>query len=246
MRLKCIACDALARPIYLGAAMSCHVVDVVLESYGQHINPVKLREILQSHIDACNRSDPYDAIVLAYGLCGKATEGITARHIPVVIPKAHDCITLFLGDRVRYTQAFTDCPGTYWFVQDYIERANSSNIPLSIGANTVGDEAAVYAEFVQKFGEDNADYLMTVLGAWKEHYQRAVFIDLKAGNSTSALSKARDEAQRNGWRFERMAGDIGMLVRLLNGEWERDDFLVLQPGQQVEMTGGDEIIHAVG
>ena len=39
MRIKCIACDVLARPVYLAAAHSSHVVDVVFERFGLHINP---------------------------------------------------------------------------------------------------------------------------------------------------------------------------------------------------------------
>lgn len=245
MRLKCIACDVFARAIYTCAAKSGHVVDVTLEDFGQHIDPHKLRKKIQEHVDSNDQADPYDAIVLAYGLCGKATEGILARHIPVVIPRAHDCITLFLGSRERYQQSFAACPGTYWYTRDYLERQNSIDVPLAIGAFTAGDEAVVYAEFVQKFGVDNADYLMEIMGGWQDHYQRAVYIDLKMGDGSSAKLKAQAEAQKHGWRFEQLAGDIGLLERLLNGDWDTDDFLVLQPGQRVEMAGDEGIIHAV-
>ncbi len=35
----------------------------------------------------------------------------------LVIPRAADCITLFLGGRARYQQQFSDHPGTYWYVR---------------------------------------------------------------------------------------------------------------------------------
>jgi len=110
MRIKCIACDALARPVYLGAAHSPHVVDVVLERFGLHSTPEKLRQILQTHLHAADQAGHYDAVALAYGLCGKAIHGLQAGSLPVVVPRAHDCITLFLGARERYQQEFTRCP----------------------------------------------------------------------------------------------------------------------------------------
>jgi hypothetical protein len=97
---------------------------------------------------------------------------------------------------------------------------------------------------VAKYGADNADYLMEVMGAWRSHYQRAAFIDLGIGSSQAVETQARDEAARRGWSFERVAGDLVLIRRLLSGEWDKD-FLVLQPGQKLDMAYNDEIICAV-
>lgn len=40
----------------------------------------------------------------------------------LVIPRAHDCITLYLGSRQRYLEQFNARPGTYWYSLDYLER----------------------------------------------------------------------------------------------------------------------------
>lgn len=244
MRLKCIACDVLARPVYLSAAHSPHIVDVTLERFGLHLHPAELQRKLQAQIDSVGEEDIYDALVLAYGLCGKATEGLRGGEIPLVIPRAHDCITLFLGDRARYEDEFKACPGTYWYVQDYIQRGESEDIPLSIGANTIVDEAVVYADYVEKYGKDNADYLLEVMGAWQDHYERAAYIDMGVGEGKDVAQKARRDAEKNGWRFERLTGDLILIRRLLNGDWDEEDFLVLQPGQRIEMVGGEEVIRA--
>ena len=55
-------------------------------------------------------------------MCGTATVGLTARHAPLVLPRAHDCITLYLGSRQRYNEEFMRHPGTYWYSVDYMER----------------------------------------------------------------------------------------------------------------------------
>jgi hypothetical protein len=244
MRLKCLCCEAFARPIYLYAAQSPHIVDVELFRIGLHTHPVDLRQQLQSAINAVPADAGYDAVVLAYGLCGKATAGLTAKNAPLVLPRAHDCITLFLGSRERYTREFNRCPGTYWYALDYVERRDGTGTALSLGAGVDTDAPSVYEEYVEKYGRSNADYLMEVMGAWKEHYQRAAFIDLGVGDSTHVETQARDEAERRGWTFERYEGDLVLLRRLLMGDWE-SDFLVLQPDQQVAMTHNDDVLGAI-
>jgi hypothetical protein len=239
-KLKCLSCDALARLVYCCAAQSPHVVDIELFELGLHQRPADLRQQLQARIDAV-AAGAYDAIVLAYGLCGKATAGLTARHVPLVIPRAHDCITLFLGSRARYAQEFETTPGTYWYVQDYIERNQSPGAALSLGATTAADMHAVYDEYVVKYGQDNADYLMTVMGAWQQHYQRAVYIDLNLTPDSPVEQQARDEAAQRGWTFERLTGDPRLIRKLLHGDWD-DDLLRLEPGQRIEMTYDDAVM----
>ena len=157
LRLKCLACEALARIAYLCAAQSPHIVDLTLYEIGLHNRPGELRATLQAAIDNAD-PDKYDAVVLVYGLCGQATLGLQARRTPVVIPKAHDCITLFLGDRARYKRVFEEEPGTYWYTNDYMERKSNSGVALGTGLEV--DLSAVYDEYVEKYGQDNADYLM--------------------------------------------------------------------------------------
>ena len=188
LRLKCLACEVLARSVYWGAAQSPHSVDIALLRIGLHVTPNKLREALQAEIDAVD-PESYDAVVLAYGLCGKATAGLRAGKVPLVLPRAHDCITLFLGGRERYTREFETCPGTYWYVQDFIERGDDDDLVLSIGAQTAGDSDQIYADYVAKYGKDNADYLMEAMAAWQAHYERAVYIDLGLGDGGAAAER---------------------------------------------------------
>lgn len=242
MRIKCLACEALARPTYLAAAYSPHIVDIELVQRGLHNKPTHLRDHLQSLVDA-SAGAGYDAIALVYGLCGKAISGLEARDVRLVIPRAHDCITLFLGSRQRYTYQFDNHPGTYWYSHDYIERDDGSGSSLAMGSGTDTDLEAVYEEYVKKYGKDNADYLMEAMGAWQSHYQRAVFIDMGIGDASLVEERAHMEAARRGWAFERMAGDLVLIRRLLNGDWE-DDFLVLEPGQVVSMSYDEDILAA--
>jgi Protein of unknown function (DUF1638) len=242
MRLKCIGCDALARPLYLCAATSPHIVDVVLLLRGLHNNPLDLRTRLQQEIDAT--PPEYEATVLAYGLCGGATAGLAARSVPVVVPRAHDCITVFLGGRARYQEEFDAHPGTYWYVQDYLERDDGTGgMALGVGIATDEDLQKTYEEYLRKYGKDNADYLIEMLGAFAAHYDRAALIDLGISDISAIEAKARAAAERRGWAFERVTGSLDLLRRLVGGEWE-EDFLVLQPGEQLAMSYDDGVVVA--
>jgi Protein of unknown function (DUF1638) len=244
MQLHAIACDVMARPIYLCAARSPHVVDVTLFKRGLHEDPRDLRTKLQAAIDA---SPPgYDAIVLGYGLCGGATAGIEARDVPVVLPRAHDCITLFLGARERYDAETRDLDPTYWYVADQLERVGMSYEGIAetgIGGDTDAGLDAVRAEYVAKYGEDNADYLMEVLGAWRSRYRRGAFIALGVGDEAAAAGIAREQAERRGWAFETLEGNLVLLRRLLDGDWN-EDVLVLRPGERLAMSYDDGVVKA--
>ncbi|MBM3127297.1 MAG: DUF1638 domain-containing protein [Chloroflexi bacterium] len=239
MRIKCIGCEALARLMYWCAAQSPHTIDVELLRYGLHNTPADLRAQLQARIDATDAA--YDAIVLVYGLCGQASAGLRARQTRIVIPRAHDCITLFLGSRARYQDEFTTHPGTYWYAQDYLERRDRTGSSLAIGAGSAAESEKKYAEYVAKYGKENADYLMQVMGEWQKHYNRAAFVDFEIGNASSAQKQAEENAAQRGWTFERVAGDLVLIRRLLNGDWE-NDFLIVAPGQQIEMACDDDVM----
>jgi hypothetical protein len=244
MRLKVIGCEVLARPIYLCAARSPHIVDVTFLRRGLHETPPDLRACLQEEIDRVGPE--YDAAVLVYGLCGGATVGLRAGSVPLVVPRAHDCITVFLGSRDRYREEFTSHPGTYWYALDYLERedaTSSSTGMLGIGAGTDADLQVAYEQYVELYGKDNADYLMETLGAWKDHYDRAAFVDMGVGETAVIEARARAEAQGRGWLYERIAGDLSLVRRAVEGDWDAD-YLVVQPGQRMAQTYDEDVIAA--
>lgn len=239
LHLLAISCDILLRPVCFFAARSPHTVDVVDLSAALHAEPLTLRERIQEQIDAAGPD--VDAIVLAYGLCGGATAGLTARSAPVVLPRAHDCVTIFLGDRERYRAEHEAAPGTYWYVQDQMDRGNDLKGWLLGDAARAEDVIATRAEYTQRFGKDNADYLMEVLGEWSVRYERGAFIDTGLAPADEAEQQAREQSERRGWRFERTLADLRLVRQLLYGEWD-DDFQVLRRGERLAMSYDDDVV----
>lgn len=240
MKFKCISCDAIARVVYHCAALSPHLVDVELVKLGLHVHPNELREQLQLKIDAVSKQ-PYDAILFGYGLCGQATKGLTARNIPLVIPKAHDCITLYLGSRDRYMDQHDKYPGTIWYTKDYIERSRSAKETVYLGMDMGTVPRKLYDRYIEKYGKKKADYLMQIMADWQKHYERLVFIDQGMMDTTAEESRAKADAKAKGWRFEKLEGDLDLIQRLVFGEWN-NDFLIVRPGERITMAFGREVV----
>lgn len=236
-----LTCAALARQCYALAATVPQVVSVRLLAQGLHNTPRLLRACLQAEIDAIAESE-CEAILLAYGLCGTATLGLTARHTPLVIPRVHDCVTLYLGSRTVYEAEFAAHPGTYWYSRDYLERNDSLN---GLGASLPGVMDGVYETYVEKYGKDNAAYLMEVMGEWQKHYDRAVFIDTGFDPNGEFEAIAREQAHRRGWLFERRTGGRQILAKLLQGTWDAEDFLVVPPGYAIHQNNSTSLIDAI-
>ena len=241
-RYIALTCEALARTIYAAASTSPHTVSVRLYRQGLHNTPKQLRFTLQEQIDAIEPGE-CDAILLADGICGTSTLGLIARHTPLIIPRTHDCIALYLGSHQRYMEEFEAHPGTYWYSLDYMER-NEPGSTVGLGAASIGEMDDVYNGYVEKFGQDNADYLMEVMGEWSKHYDRAVFIDMGTGDGHEFEQSAQQEAQRRGWTFERKQGNRRMLDMLINGNWSENEFLTVPPGHTIIQVPGDELIRA--
>ena len=233
-RYLCIACEVLARPLYLAAATSCNVVDIQLLRRGLHNTPKALLSTLQSQIDQAE-GQGYQALLLGYGLCGNGTAGLQSRSIPLVIPCVHDCIGLLLGDPVRYRQQYDQTPGTYWYTQDFMERTDGDSKFSAMGSTSDDEMQTQYDSFVLKYGRENADYLMEVMGSWQSHYERAAFIDLGLMDNSVFEQETQSAAAQRGWRYEKLAGDLIMFRNLLNGDWD-DNFIVIPPHHSVGLA----------
>ena len=231
MKLYAIACEVFARECCRAAASSPHVVTVSLQPFGLHSEPDELRKALQEEIDKAS-GGKFDSILLAYGLCSRGTADLIARDTPVVIPRAHDCITLLLGSCERYRREFDEHPGTYYYSPGWIERKEGevSQGGITIVNDRLADER--FREYVEKYGEDNARYLIEQERMWLSNYNRAVFLDMSLGDNEFYRRFTRQVAESHGWSYEEISGDTRLLDRLLGGDWDDEEYLIVRPGQR--------------
>jgi len=243
VRLKVIACEIVFREVSYLAARSRNIVDLAFMPKGLHdIETSRMLERIQAEVD---RTDPeiVEAIALAYGLCNNGIVGLEARKVYIVVPRAHDCITFFIGSKERYKEYFFAHPGTYFRTTGWSERKSAAEIEEKIMSQLGLNRT--FEEYKQKYGEGAARYIMEIMGSWKKNYSRLCYIAMDIAEHLRYDEKARGEAQEKGWQFEHRQGDIGLLQRLLNGPpWEGQDFLILKPGETVIATNKDDIIAA--
>jgi hypothetical protein len=240
MRLRVIACEVLFREICDAAARSTQQVDVEFLEKGLHdYGAAAMRKELQFRIDA---SDPvkYDAVVLGYALCGNGLHGLRAGRLRLVAPRAHDCIALLLGSRQSYEEYFNANPGTFFRSTGWLERGKE----LAPLAQVRTGLCTNLQTLIDKYGEDNGTYLFTELNKYQEAYRRLVYIQTGLEPDARFEVEAQGEAEQRGWEYSKLRGDLRLIHRLLNGEWDPKDFLVVEPGQRIVARYDEEIIRA--
>jgi hypothetical protein len=242
MRLLLISCDVFYREMCLAAARSPHKVDLKFLPKGLHdIGCAGMRQRLQETIDGANVAE-YDALALGYGLCNNGIHNLRAPAIPLVIPRAHDCMTLFFGSRQRYLDYFNANPGTYFQTSGWLERAEVKGELRQVSIGHLSGMDQSYPELVQKYGEDNAQYLWESLCNTMRNYTQCTYIAMGVGPDAQFEAQAKQEALEHGWSFVSVAGSLNLIQRLANGDWDAADFLVVPPGGRVTAVYDEGII----
>ena len=232
MRIHIIACRIFARELGRLSAESANQIDVTWIGRGLHNTPEQLRKRLQDEIDRVYEQltsgeleHRPDYIVMGYGLCSRVVEGIVCRDIPIVIPRTDDCIALFMGSQERYLKEFAEAKGAYWLNSGWIERSarlfDSDDI-----------KRRRWMEYAEKFGEDNADYLIEVESSWEKNYSTLGYIHSEIYDSEANLQRAKEKARKKDWRLRELDGDLRMLRMMTDGTWNDREFLVLKPGER--------------
>jgi hypothetical protein len=240
-RFKLFACEILFREISSIVAVAKNRIDVEFLPKGLHdIGRHGMRNRLSEKIDTVDEAE-YDAILLGYALCSGGIVGLSAKTIPIVVPRAHDCITLFLGHRQRYHDYFFANSGTYFKTTGWIERGTGlgQGVPDNV-AEKLGLGMS-FQKMAERYGEDNACYLRDQLSQMR-FYTKLAFIETGVEPDDFFEQHTIELAKERQWEFEKLQGDLTLLRRLLNGTWDDEDFLIVPPGCQIEFSYDDNII----
>ena len=242
MRLKLIGCEILYREICAAVARSPHQVDIEFLTKGLHdIGSGPMLRTLQEAVDkVVQGSVAYDAICLGYGLCGNGLVGLTARTTRLVLPRAHDCITLFLGGKERYLEYFNSHPGVYFMTTGWLERGEGAE--LTQLSNRKQGFGLTREELAAKYGEENADYLYEQLSKHTVRYRKYTYIEMGLEPDDRFERATVERARERGWQYEKIRGDMGLITALLDGEWDPAKFLVVEPGFRVAARYDESIV----
>lgn len=246
MYLKLIACKVLQREIASLIYNCPHTIDVTMMSQWYHETPVILKNMLQEEIDRIDaHTDPHtnnleqrelDAILLGYGLCSNAIVGLKSSRYKIVVPRAHDCATLVMGSKERYQEYFDSCKGSYFYTRGWLE----------LGSALESEEEKLERkreEYMEKYDdEDTVEYLLGVDREMLKNYSCITYVEWPKLAEAEAEARVREVAAQRGWTFNRMTGDPGLLYDFLNGNWDPERFLVLEPGEELSPSYDHEVM----
>lgn len=241
MRLKLISCEVFYREMCAAVARSPNHVDIAFLPKGLHDMPsAQMRARVQEVVDAVEPG--YDAILMGYGLCNNGVNGLVARGMPLVIPRAHDCITLFFGSKERYKEFFFSHPGTYFQTSGWIERGRAlgelqqASIPHQLGMDRTLDQ------YIAEYGEDNGRFLFETLSQEAPHYGHCTFIAMGVAPDEHFAQVGREFADARGWDFRQEQGDMVLFQDLVDGRWRQEAFIVVPPGRRVEASHDESVL----
>jgi hypothetical protein len=250
-RHRLIACEVAYRELCLAAAVSKNVIDLLFLTQGLHdLQSASMAARIQAAIDATPEGR-YQAILLGFGLCNCGIVGVKARKTPLVLPRAHDCITLFLGSKQAYQKHFDENKGTFYLTTGWVER-DKENIE-----NTMDHEDNMlrkmgldktFEEYAALYGEEYAKMIMGTLTGM-EHYRKLSHIqmDIASEAESRAQTAGQDHARERGWAFDTLKGRMDLFLALVNGDgggWDEERFLIVQPGQAIQQAYDERIVRA--
>jgi hypothetical protein len=188
--------------------------------YGLHSHPRKLTLAVQEALDGL--SEP-SLVILGYGLCGNGLSGIRAGIHTLLIPRADDCIAIFLGSYERYQREFKSESGTYYLTKGWLES----------GSNPLQE----YQEYVQKYGLVKANWLIDSL---YHNYRRVALVADSQADLDAYRSQALEVAkfcERWGMRYQEILGSSAYFERLIQiallAEQADENFILVSPGEDL-------------
>jgi hypothetical protein len=216
VKTKVIACAVIAEELRsrLPPNIECEVLD-----FGLHRSPDLLRAKLQEAVD---RSSSYRNIALAYGLCGMSVIGLHSETSTLILPRADDCIAVFLGSRKAYLNQQHNFPGSLFLSKGWIEGRIDDADPID----------TIYRTLLEKYGEDRAKRMLSVYKARQplRHYKRIAFITTASESDLDRYKTiARHRAADLGLAYEEIVGSTSFMDKIACGSWD-EDFIIVPPG----------------
>lgn len=207
-----ITCRALAPVVagLLGSDEAITQLDIAL-----HLQPERLRQVLMQTVAEMEREG--GTILLGYGLCGRALEGVQSQKSTLVLPKVDDCVGMLLGSRDRHRQVLNQHPGSYFLDPRWLDTELNIFDQIKKGLDHIP----------QKRREQ-------LLKVALKHYDRLVLLD-DDSSDPEAEERCRHLAQAHDMGFARLTKELGLLDKLLHGPWDGPDFIVTPPGTPIPM-----------
>jgi hypothetical protein len=209
-RDKLIVCRSLAHILdpLTGPETEVRVLDI-----GLHIDPQRLRARLMEEVGDIEEEDTN--ILLGYGLCGRALEGVVSSKSTLVLPRVDDCVGALLGSRQRHKEFLKQNARCYFMDQNWL--------------NT---ELNIFSEILKGLERVPREKRETIAKLMLKNY-RTLALLYSDGPSPESEFLCLSYAKQYDLNLIKVETDPGLLTRLIKGPWRKNEFLVLPPGTPV-------------
>jgi hypothetical protein len=104
-----------------------------------------------------------------------------------------------------------------------------------------------FDDYVRLYGEENARYIVETMSASLDQSESdtIAFIDVPETRNPAHAAECRRRAEAEGKRYVQLEGSVRLIRKLVFGEWDDDDFLIVEPGRRIiGVYDLDEVVRA--
>ena len=209
-----VACETLRDELEAAFSQAGGELPVIWIEQGLHNLPKKLAVRLQEQLDAI--CDPeVHRVLLAFGNCGNAVHGLTSGDYELVVPRVDDCISLLLGSDAHREEVARELAAIYlthgWM--------RGERTPL-----------VEYEHAAKRYGEEQAREVIEMMYA---HYRTIALLDTGTYPMDALMEETESVSKLLSLPRTCVAASYDYLVRLLQGPWDNDEFVVVAPHTKI-------------
>ena len=207
-----IACDTLRTEIE--HVMRTFGIErrVIWMEHLLHNVPTKLTDALQT---AINEVQDADRVLLGFGNCGNAVQGLQNGDFELIIPRIDDCISLVLGSQ-RYREEYSVRHSAFYLTDGWID-----------GSHTIEQE---YSDMIEDYGEEEADEVMNMMYA---HYRTMAYLDTGLYDVNALMERTRHLCEVIETEQVVEPATLAYVERLVCGPWPAELFVHVAPGEVI-------------
>lgn len=207
-----VACHTIRAEIeFFQDALGIERPIIWCESYLHNV-PDKLREVLQEILDDISG---VDRVLLGFGNCGNAIQGIKVGDYELVAPRIDDCISMLFGSRQARAQ-YSDTYRAFYQTQGWMD--DGHNI------------LAEYEAAREKYGAENAQGVFRMMYG---HYETMAYLDTGLYSVDELIEETSGICEMLKLQQRVVPATLEYFEEFIKGPWPEERFVHVEPNKLI-------------